>query len=143
MRFVIVDSLRKRYIRAHIQSIEAIFSEFPFLRPCPTPLQYFLPYDAINGLQGLRRRRSNYVSYRRKCLQHTKTTSPHQSLLLQPTNKHNYSATVIQAGDTVLKAVDRFYYLGSLLISAANIDEDVSARLAKASAAFGRFTKRL
>ena len=42
-----------------------------------------------------------------------------------------------------MKAVDRFCYLVSLLTSATNIEEDVSARLAKFRAAFGRLTKRL
>ena len=58
--------------------------------------------------------------------------------MLQPSYKQNYSAPVIQAGDTVLKAADRFCYLGSRLTSAANIDEDVCARLA-----CGRLTKRV
>ena len=62
---------------------------------------------------------------------------------LQPSNKQNCSAPVIQAGDTVLKAVNGFCYLDSLLTSAANIDEDVSVRLAMVSAAFGGFTKCL
>jgi hypothetical protein len=64
-------------------------------------------------------------------------------VMLQPLNRKTCSVPSIRAGDTVLKAVDRFCYLGSVLSSVANIDNDVSARLAKASAAFGRLTKRL
>ena len=63
--------------------------------------------------------------------------------MLQSSNRQTHSAPVIKAGDTFLKAVDKFCYLGSVLSSAANIDDDVSARLAKASAAFGRLSKRL
>ena len=72
-----------------------------------------------------------------------RVSSKKTEVMLQPSNKQNYSAPVIPAGDTVLKAVNRFCYLGSLLSTATNIDEDVSARLAKVSAAFGRLTKRL
>jgi hypothetical protein len=51
--------------------------------------------------------------------------------------------TAVKAGDSVLKVVDKFCYLGSVLSSTAIIDDDVSARLAKASAAYGRLSKRL
>jgi hypothetical protein len=64
-------------------------------------------------------------------------------VMLQPSASKVSSAPGIKEGDTVLKAVDRFCYLGSVLSSVPNIDNDVSARLAKASAAFGRLTKRL
>ena len=64
-------------------------------------------------------------------------------VLLQSSDKHMYSDPVIRAGSAALKSVDRFCYLGSLLSNAADIDEEVSARIAKASAAFGRLTKRL
>ena len=39
--------------------------------------------------------------------------------------------------------MDRFCYLRSILSSTTIIDDDVSARLAKASAAYGRLSKRL
>jgi len=64
-------------------------------------------------------------------------------VLQQSPNKEKYSAPVIQAGGTVLKSEDRFCYLGSLLTNAASMDDEVSARLAKASAAFGRLIKCL
>ncbi len=64
-------------------------------------------------------------------------------VMLQPSNKQTCTAPVIKAGDSVLKATDKFCYLGSVLSSAANIDDDISARLAKASAAHGRLIKRL
>lgn len=64
-------------------------------------------------------------------------------VLFQPADRGTHTAPTIKAGVTVLKSVDRFCYLGSVLSTSAMIDDDVSARLAKASAAFGRLTKRL
>ena len=49
---------------------------------------------------------------------------------------------VIKAGDTTIKAVDKFCYLGSILSSDALVDDDISTRLSKASSAFGRLIKR-
>jgi hypothetical protein len=63
--------------------------------------------------------------------------------MLQPSDRKSCSVPVIRVGDAVLKAVDMFCYLGSVLSSGASIDNDVSARLSKASAAFGRLMKRL
>ena len=50
---------------------------------------------------------------------------------------------VIKSGETVLKVVDKFCYLGNVLSSDAGIDDDIGNRLGKAGAAFGRLTKRL
>ena len=63
-------------------------------------------------------------------------------LVFQPSSSR-HTAPVINAGDTVLKVVYKFCYLCSVLSTAASIDVDISARLATASAAYGRLTKRL
>jgi Reverse transcriptase (RNA-dependent DNA polymerase) len=62
-------------------------------------------------------------------------------VMFQPSSRQ--TAPAIKAGDTVLKVVDKFCCLGSVLSSDASIDDDISARQAKASAAYGRLTKRL
>ena len=64
-------------------------------------------------------------------------------VMLQPADRRAHTAPTVRAGDTTLQAVDKFCYLGSVLSSVANIDDDVNARLAKASAAFGRLSKSL
>ena len=64
-------------------------------------------------------------------------------VMFQPSNRHTYAAPVIKAGVETLKVVDKFCYLGSILSADASIDDDISARLAKASAAYGRLRKRL
>jgi len=47
--------------------------------------------------------------------------------MLQPSNKQNYSDPGIQAIDTVIKAVDTFCYVSSLVLtSKANVDKDVN-----------------
>ena len=50
---------------------------------------------------------------------------------------------VIKPGETVLKVVDEFCYLSSVLSSDAGIDDDIGNRLGKAGAAFGRLTMRV
>ena len=49
----------------------------------------------------------------------------------------------MKSGETVLKVVKKFCYLGSALPSDASIDDDIGNRLGKSGAAFGRLTKRL
>lgn len=53
------------------------------------------------------------------------------------------STPVITAAGAVLKAVDKFCYLGGVLSPSSNVDYDIFTRLAKASAAFGKLTKHL
>ena len=55
---------------------------------------------------------------------------------------HTASATII-AGDTCLKSVEQFCYLGSTLVNTVSSDSDITLRLAKAGNAFGRLQRRL
>ena len=50
---------------------------------------------------------------------------------------------LIMIGDEQLKAVDKFCYLGGVLSQNARIDDEVTARIGKASAAYGRLQHRL
>jgi len=64
-------------------------------------------------------------------------------VILQPCNRSSYTSPKVTAGDTKLAATDKFCYLGSFLSSDAQVNDDISSRLAKASQAFGRLSKRL
>ena len=56
----------------------------------------------------------------------------------QPAPGKPYNEPTITVNGEKLKAVDKFTYLGSTLCRAAHIDDEVTARIAKASVAFGR-----
>jgi len=64
-------------------------------------------------------------------------------VLWQPVDRLTSTPPVVMAGETALPVVQRFCYLGSMLLSDANIDEDISSRITKASYSFGRLTRRL
>lgn len=49
----------------------------------------------------------------------------------------------VTIGDTDLKTVEKFCYLGSTLSSNGSLDDEISLRTSKASSSFGRLTKRL
>ena len=55
----------------------------------------------------------------------------------------NHVPPNITIDNVTLNAVDKFTCLGSTLSENAMIDDDISARLGKASPSFGRLTKRL
>ena len=55
----------------------------------------------------------------------------------------NATAPLVKVHDTPLKVVDTFTYLGSTVSTSARIDDEVTTRLGKASAAFGRLRKRV
>ena len=61
----------------------------------------------------------------------------------QPVTKSTHSPPVVKAGDFILKAVNHFCYLSSILSTDVTADTDISARIAKASSRFGRLSKRL
>ena len=63
--------------------------------------------------------------------------------MLQPVNRLTSSPPVIMPGETALPAVEKFCYLGNTMSSDANIDNDISSRLAKASQSFDRHSRRL
>ena len=64
---------------------------------------------------------------------HKKTGVVHQPA---PGKQYNELTTTVKGQK--LKVVDKFTYLGSTLSRAVHIDDKVTARITKASAAFGR-----
>ena len=57
----------------------------------------------------------------------------------QPAPGKPYDEPTITVNGHKLKVVDKFTYLGSTLSRAMHIDDEATARIAKASVAFGRF----
>ena len=57
----------------------------------------------------------------------------------QPAPGKPYSEPTITVNGQKLQVVDKFTYLGSTLSRAVHLDDEVTARTAKASVAFGRF----
>ncbi|CAH1249728.1 Hypp8672 [Branchiostoma lanceolatum] len=64
-------------------------------------------------------------------------------VLHQPAPQEAYRTPYITIGETELKAVQQFTYLGSTISSDARIDKEVDNRLAKANSAFGRLYRRV
>ena len=64
-------------------------------------------------------------------------------VLHQPAPQVEYCAPHISIGETVLKSVQQFTYLGCAISSNAKIDGEIDNRLAKANCAFGRLYKRV
>ena len=64
-------------------------------------------------------------------------------VLYQPAKGNEYTPPDIFIEGQQLKAVEQFIYLGSVVSNNASLDADIAARVAKATAAFGRLTKRL
>ena len=63
--------------------------------------------------------------------------------LYQPAPGNMYEPPAITIEGKLLKAVDNFKYLGSIISNDASFDAEITARIAKATAAFGRLSKRL
>ena len=59
-------------------------------------------------------------------------------VVYQPAPGKPYKEPTITLKDQRLQVVDKFTYLGSILSRVVHIDDEVNARIAKASAAFGR-----
>ena len=59
-------------------------------------------------------------------------------VVYQPAPGKPYKEPTITVKGQRLQVVDKFTYLGSTLSRVVHIDDEVSARIAKASAAFGR-----
>ena len=63
--------------------------------------------------------------------------------LYQPAPGNMYEPPAITIEGKLLNAVDNFKYLGSIISNDASFDAEITARIAKATAAFGRLFKRL
>ena len=64
-------------------------------------------------------------------------------VLYQPAPREEYCLPHITIGETVLKTVHQFTYLGCTITSNAKIDRKVDNRLAKSNSAFGRLSNRV
>ena len=64
-------------------------------------------------------------------------------VLHQPAPREEYRPPHITIGETELKTVHQFTYLGCTITSDAKIDREVDNRLARANSAFGRLYKRV
>ena len=64
-------------------------------------------------------------------------------VLFQPARGNAYIPPAIFIEGKQLKAVEIFKYLGSIVSNVASHDAEITARIAKATSAFGRLTKRL
>ena len=64
-------------------------------------------------------------------------------VLLQPKLGAIPTVPAVKVGQNKLKAVDEFRYLGGTVSSDCSIDADITSRIAKASARFGRLSRRL
>ena len=64
-------------------------------------------------------------------------------VIYQPKPGADYTAPTITIDNNPLKVTDKFTYLGSMISQNALIDDEISARIGKASGSFGKLTKRL
>ena len=63
--------------------------------------------------------------------------------LFQPSPDGTYIPPLVTIDNTTLPVADTFCYLGSRIQRTGSLDEEITARLAQASSAFGRLRKRL
>ena len=63
--------------------------------------------------------------------------------LYQPARGNLYVPPTVTIEGKLLNAVDNFKYLGSIISNNASMDAEITARIAKATSAFGRLIKRL
>ena len=59
-------------------------------------------------------------------------------LFYQPAPSKTYKEPTITVKGKILQVVDKFTYFGCTVSRVVHIDDEVNARIAKASAAFGR-----
>ena len=64
-------------------------------------------------------------------------------MIYQPKPGADYTAPTITIDNNPLKVTDKFTYLGSTISQNALIDDEISARIGKASGSFGKLKKRL
>jgi len=121
-----------RRLQARTKTLSAVIRDLLYADDCA------LVAHSLNGAQQL------FDRFREAASRFGLTVSLKKTeVMLQPSPDTAYIPPVIQAGDVTLNAVDKFCYLGSILANTTNSESDITARLSKASSAFGRLTKRL
>ena len=63
--------------------------------------------------------------------------------MYQPAQGETYSESVIYIENQNFTATDKFVYLGSTMANNATIDDEISLRIPRASASFGRLKDRV
>ena len=58
-------------------------------------------------------------------------------------DNHGRQELTIMLGEDVLKQVDKFRYLGSIITSKCDLDAEINSRIGAAAAAFGKFDKKV
>ena len=119
-------------LKASTKVIEALIRELLFADDC------MMVAHSEGDLQQMMTRFANAAANYGLQISITKT-----EIMYQPAPGKTHIEPNITIDGSQLTSVKRFTYLGSVLTSDAQIDDDIKARLSKASSAFGRLQERV
>ena len=126
------DFFNLRRLQAKTKTTEALIRDFLYADDCA------LAAHSEESLQELADRLASAATKFGLTISLSKT-----EVMLQPAPKCNPPSPSIHINGTQLKNVREFTYLGSCLSDAADLDCEISRRLSKASASFGKLWTRV